>query len=98
MCYLSSAKNTSLSWQPEQKGRASKSPASANPDEHIVKAQEAAYRREFMARQRQDREDWEADVRQKERASREEWETDVMKDNDKWKVGRVRDRLHWFVP
>lgn len=52
-----------------------------------MKAQEAAYRREFLARQRQEREDWENDVRQKERTAREEWESDMMKDTDKWKVG-----------
>ncbi|GAQ78441.1 hypothetical protein KFL_000130220 [Klebsormidium nitens] len=78
--------------QSEQKRQPSKAPASANPDEHIVKAQEAAYRREFLARQRQEREEWEIDVRQKERVAREEWETDMMKDTDKWKMRR-RDEI-----
>src|SRR3569833_2137764 len=73
--------------QTEQKRQPSKTPANANPDEHIVKAQEAAYRREFLARQRQEREEWEIDVRQKERVARDEWESDMLKDTDKWKVG-----------
>jgi hypothetical protein len=70
--------------QSGQKRRLSKEPA--DPDEHILKAQEAAHRREFLQRQRQEREEWEKDVLQKERAAREQWEHDVLKDMDDWKV------------
>lgn len=73
-----------IATQSGQKRRLSKEPA--DPDEHILKAQEAAHRREFLQRQRQEREEWEKDVLQKERAARDQWQNDVLKDMDDWKV------------